>query len=121
MTDNELPESGPVWDEYVEHCRNADILIHDAQYTDEELPSHRGWGHSSIMQATRLAMEADVQKLALFHHDPDRTDQALDRLVENCRSYISREGHGLTVFAAAEGHHLEIGADRTLRSPIYVE
>jgi phosphoribosyl 1,2-cyclic phosphodiesterase len=121
MTDNELPESGEEWERYVEHCRNADLLIHDAQYIDEELPSHRGWGHSSILQATRLALEAGVKQLALFHHDPDRSDQALDRLVDSCRAYVYRQGKSLHLFAAAEGHSLEIGSSKSNRPEIYIE
>lgn len=121
MTDNELPDTGAEWNRYVENCREADLLIHDAQYTEEELPSHRGWGHSSVLQATRLALEAGARRLALFHHDPDRSDQSLDQLVERCRSYVDREGGSLDLFAAAEGYSLEIGSESSLRPTIYVE
>ncbi len=103
MTDNELPSSGPDWERFVEYCAGADLLIHDAQYTDAELELHRGWGHSSISQALELAVQAGVQQLALFHHDPDRTDAELDGLVESCREAARRARSGLTVFAAVEG------------------
>jgi len=103
MTDNELPDSGPEWDRFVSYCKGADLLIHDAQYTDEELAEHKGWGHSSITQAVELALEAGVKQLALFHHDPDRTDAELDTLVAACDSAIERAGTGLCVFAATEG------------------
>ena len=57
----------------------ADLLIHDAQYTDDEYPAHRGWGHSTINQAMALAEAAGVTTLAAFHHDPGHNDAQLDR------------------------------------------
>lgn len=103
LTDNELPPPGPEWDAYVRICRHVDLLIHDAQYTDEELAIHTGWGHSSHTQATRLALEAGVKRLALFHHDPNRTDAQLDQIVQSCRAIAAGEGSPLTIIAAAEG------------------
>jgi ribonuclease BN (tRNA processing enzyme) len=58
----------------------ADVLIHDAQYTDDEYPAHVGWGHSSIPQAMALAEMAEVGTLVGFHHDPGHNDSQLDRL-----------------------------------------
>jgi ribonuclease BN (tRNA processing enzyme) len=58
----------------------VDVLIHDAQYTDEEYPAHVGWGHSTIRQAMTLAEAAEVACLAPFHHDPAHNDAQLDRL-----------------------------------------
>lgn len=103
MTDNELTD-GEHWDKCVGYCRDADLLIHDAQYTAEELPTKRGWGHSSIYQVTQLAMESGVKRLALFHHDPDRSDSGVDRLVELCKDQVAKSGSSLEVFAAAEGN-----------------
>jgi ribonuclease BN (tRNA processing enzyme) len=60
--------------------RGVDVLIHDAQYTDEEYPAHVGWGHSTIRQAMALAEAAEVACLAPFHHDPSHNDAQLDRL-----------------------------------------
>lgn len=61
----------------VEFCQGADLLIHDAQYTPEELETHRGWGHSSYEQAIQCAKRAGVKKLVLTHHDPDHDDEFL--------------------------------------------
>lgn len=61
-------------------ARDASLLIIDATYTDEELPEHLGWGHSSWQQAVRLADEAGVQTLCLFHHDPEHDDDEMDRI-----------------------------------------
>ena len=102
MTDNELPHPGPSWERFVSYCEGADLLIHDAQYTDEQLATHRGWGHSSVSQAVDLAVQAGVKRLALFHHDPDRTDDALDALAAAC-NLAAAQRSTLRVFAAAEG------------------
>lgn len=110
LTDNELPPPGPDWDFYRDICRGADLLIHDAQYRDEELPARRGWGHSSGTQATRLALDAGCKRLALFHHDPNRTDDAVEALAAECRALAAQEGGTLEVFAAAEGETHLVGA-----------
>jgi phosphoribosyl 1,2-cyclic phosphodiesterase len=72
----------------LEHSRNADILIYDAQYTPSEYASRRGWGHSTWLEGTRLAVDAGVEKLVLFHHDPERDDDAVRRIQEEaCRAF----------------------------------
>ncbi len=58
----------------VELSRGADLLVHDAQYTAEELRTHRGWGHSSFDQAMQVAEMAGVKRLAMTHHDPEHDD-----------------------------------------------
>ena len=58
----------------------ADILIYDAMFTDEELPRHRGWGHSTWEEGARICDAAGVATYAIFHHAPDRDDDALDRI-----------------------------------------
>jgi phosphoribosyl 1,2-cyclic phosphodiesterase len=80
----------------------ADLLIHDAQYTAEEYaggsgPSRRGWGHSTWAEAVEAARQAQVGRLALFHHDPQRDDEALARI-----EALARESFP-AVFAAREG------------------
>ncbi len=62
----------------------ADLLIYDAQYTEEEFANRVAWGHTSIEYAIGAANRANVKKLALFHHDPDRTDDQLDELEKTC-------------------------------------
>ena len=61
----------------VELARGADLLVHDAQYTAEELQKRRGWGHSSFDQAMQVAEMAGVKRLALTHHDPEHDDEFL--------------------------------------------
>lgn len=68
------------WTSGYDLAKGADVLIHDAQYTDEEYPSHIGWGHSSISHAIAFAKLTAVGCLIPFHHDPDHEDQALDAI-----------------------------------------
>jgi phosphoribosyl 1,2-cyclic phosphodiesterase len=68
-----------------EVARDADVLVHDAQYTPGEYPLRKGWGHSTWQEATAVAAEAKVAQLVLFHHDPDRDDRALDEIVALAR------------------------------------
>jgi len=75
--------------EIVEFCKNADLLVHDAQYTNEELESHRGWGHSSFDQALEVAEKANVKKLAITHHDPDHDDTFLLKIEKECQQRFS--------------------------------
>lgn len=110
LTDNELPAGGPDWELTRSICAGADLLIHDAQYLEAEMAAHRGWGHSSGRDATRLALEAGCRRLALFHHDPERCDDEIDALTADCRAEAIALSHALDVFAATEGQTLEIRA-----------
>ncbi len=66
-------------------AQGAGTLIHDAQYTPEELPSRRGWGHSSWAQSVAVAREVNAETLLLVSHDPTRTDDGVDRIVEQAQ------------------------------------
>lgn len=79
----------------------ADLLIYDATFTDAELAGRRGWGHSTWEEGVRLKRRAGVRLLALAHHDPDRSDIALDALAERAAALDSN------VFFARQG--LSIG------------
>jgi phosphoribosyl 1,2-cyclic phosphodiesterase len=73
------------WISGLEIARNADVLIHDAQYADEEYPLHLGWGHSAVSDALRFARRAKVSKLVAFHHDPLHSDDDMDGLANTAR------------------------------------
>ena len=106
LSDNELDflhPGGATRKEYIEFCRDADLFIHDAQYTDDEYKTTVGWRHSTFLSATQLAMESRVKRLCLFHHDPDRTDDDLDRQLESCRAFIRERNVPIKCFAAIEG------------------
>jgi phosphoribosyl 1,2-cyclic phosphodiesterase len=81
----------------------ADLLIHDAMFTNDEYAGKRGWGHSTYGQALRLAQDAGVAELRFFHHDPDRDDVALDAIVADVRRNLERQGSPLRVDAARDG------------------
>ncbi len=88
----------------------ADLVIHDTQYTAAEYLQRVGWGHSTWEYALNLAMSAGVRSLALFHHDPGRDDDALDRVVADARARVDAADAALEVFAAAEGSVVELNA-----------
>jgi phosphoribosyl 1,2-cyclic phosphodiesterase len=87
VTDNELEppyKLHTTYDEWVDFLHGVDVLIHDAQYTEDDMPHKHGWGHSLINQVRQLAVDAEVGALVMFHHDPDRTDTELDEIqIEN--------------------------------------
>ncbi len=83
--------------------KDADLLIHDAMFTDDEYPRVEGWGHSTFRQATELAQAAGVKRLAYCHHAPDRSDSALVAIVAEQRKILADEDSDLRVWAAREG------------------
>ena len=91
----------------------VDLLIHDSQYTDEEYPSHVGWGHSTISQTMALAEAAGVGTLAAFHHDPAHNDVQLDRLFS---AAIEEKDWSFEFSPAREGTTLTLGRHAAMRS-----
>jgi phosphoribosyl 1,2-cyclic phosphodiesterase len=67
-------------------AHGADLLLHDAQYTEEEYASKIGWGHSTVEAAVAFSRAVDARRLVLFHHDPDRSDRDLEWLEDRARS-----------------------------------
>jgi diguanylate cyclase (GGDEF)-like protein len=97
---------GPVFNHpgdqrHITFLKDADLVIHDAQYTSEEYRTKLGWGHSPIDYATDIAVAAGVSRLALFHHDPTHDDEIINILEQGARDRAA--GAGVDVFAAAEG------------------
>lgn len=85
----------------------ADLIIHDAQYLRHEYAAKRGWGHSTIDYAATVAHTARVPRLLLTHHDPMRTDDAIDAAVAALRATAPP---GVDIAAAAEGMTITLGA-----------
>jgi len=81
----DIEHGNSVKPDIVEFCKNADLLVHEAQYTREELQTHRGWGHSSYEQAIEVAERAGVKKLAITHHDPEHNDAFLAKIERECQ------------------------------------
>lgn len=106
VTDNELfppNEMNTSYQEWLEFLQGVDYLIHDAMYLDNELEKIHGWGHSLISQTLQLAGEANVSNLILFHHDPSRTDDQLDQILQQSRSWMENNYPGCEVNMAMEG------------------
>ena len=114
IPDNELDRDGDradaasTRDALVDFARGASILIHDAMYTGAEYMEHRGWGHSSYRDAIDFAIAAEVETLVLFHHEPDRTDAAMDEMLALCDTMVRERGGSVEVIAAAEGMELTL-------------
>jgi len=87
-------------------CRGADLLICDAQYTDEDYNGKRGWGHSRWRDTLQLGLDAGVKRLALFHHEPVRTDDQIDAIEAECRRILKEKGSSLQCSAAREGQEI---------------
>lgn len=96
------------WGEYhaaaLALAQDADVLVHDAQYTCDELPGRATWGHSAAEYAAGLAVRAGAKRVLLFHHDPSRTDEAVAALLRSVR----RRFPGVDVDVAIEGMAIEL-------------
>ena len=111
LTDNELfykHPGGPDFRDYVEFSANSDLLIHDSEYTEEEYKMTKGWGHTVYKDALRLALDANVKQFGLFHHNQDRSDAALDEIVEDCHGIIEEKNATLQCFAVYAGMEITL-------------
>jgi phosphoribosyl 1,2-cyclic phosphodiesterase len=102
----EVATSDPAWISGAGLARDADLLIHDCQYTDGEYRDHVGWGHSAMSDTLAFAHRSGARRLALFHHDPLHEDHVLDELGEEARSID--DGQMEDVFVAREGDAQEL-------------
>jgi phosphoribosyl 1,2-cyclic phosphodiesterase len=92
-------------------ARNADLLIHDCQYTDDEYPAHVGWGHSRLTDTLTFARRTGARRLVAFHHDPLHSDDVLDSHLATATERWGELGGELgAVEMAAEGHELQLHA-----------
>jgi phosphoribosyl 1,2-cyclic phosphodiesterase len=96
-----------VSDSVLDLCRDVDLLIHDAQYTDDEFVPRSDWGHCTIEYAVNVAAQCGAKRLALFHHDPLHDDDTLDRLGQVAARAAARMGVG-EVITASEGLSLSL-------------
>jgi phosphoribosyl 1,2-cyclic phosphodiesterase len=102
----DLRKLEPDWISGYRVAEGADVLLHDAQYSDGEYGSHVGWGHSSIDHAVSFAQAARVDRLVLFHHDPAHSDAELEFLLEQAQSlWVGAQPPVL----AAEGMVFDLG------------
>jgi phosphoribosyl 1,2-cyclic phosphodiesterase len=105
----------PEWISGYDLAKDADLLIHDCQYTDDEYPEHVGWGHSPLGDALTFARRTEVERLLLFHHDPLHTDDFLDDFLDTAIDHWeSLGGAAEQIDAAAERLEIEVGPAREL-------
>ena len=93
---------------HIAFLKGANLVIHDAQYTDAEYRDKVGWGHSSLEYAVDVALAAGVERLVLFHHDPAHDDAMMEQMEAMARAHVDRRGQALEVLAAREGLELEV-------------
>lgn len=109
ITDNELyppyQKSSDFLD-WAKFAQGVDLLVHDAQYMQTDMPKKSGWGHSIAEEAVKLAMACRAKQLALYSHDNTRTDKELEEIEQHCQEYVRAVDADLTLFAAAEGMQL---------------
>lgn len=111
LTDNELFPPGKIetsLDDLARFASGVDVLIHDAQYVQDDLPLKHGWGHSTVDQVLRLGLQAEATHLVPFHHEPTRDDDALDALGERLSGEIARQGRSMRCTLAREGWQLDV-------------
>ena len=106
MRGGDLRAMAPAWISGYSIARDADVLMHDSQYTEAEYPSKVGWGHSSIAHVVEYARIAAVKSLLLFHHDPLHDDDTLDLKLARARE-LWGGGNG-TPELAREGLQFEL-------------
>ena len=94
---------------------DADLLIHDAQYTPEEYGSKKTWGHSTYEYVVQIAAAAGVRRVALTHHDPGHNDHFVTDIERKARALALHHGTGLDVFCAYEGCELILEPHSTLK------
>ncbi|MEN8197337.1 MAG: MBL fold metallo-hydrolase, partial [Pseudomonadota bacterium] len=81
----------------VAFVKGADMMVYDSTYTDEEFPRYRDYGHSTWQEGVRIATEADVKRLVIFHHDPGHDDDFMDEIAAQAAAMrpgtvVAREG-----------------------------
>jgi ribonuclease BN (tRNA processing enzyme) len=93
---------------FSEFIKDADLLIADGQYTDDEYPNKVGWGHARANTVVDVAAAANVKQCAVFHHDPMHSDSIIDHVIEEGRARVKGRGSELTLFGAREGLQIKL-------------
>lgn len=111
LTDNELDAPRDLVTtpaQLAAFSRGASLVIHDAQYLPSDMPLKRGWGHSQVEQVLALGRDSEARRIALHHHDPDRDDDALDRVGETAVAWTREHAPSLEAIVAREGMTIEL-------------
>ena len=102
----------------LKQLKGASLLVIDCQYTDEDYPSHRGWGHNSLFTVIDLCEQVRPNMVGLFHHDPQRTDRAVSEMVKDADRLLKEKNmRDVLVFAAREG--LTMRVEAPLKPPAF--
>jgi ribonuclease BN (tRNA processing enzyme) len=113
LRNGDWPE--PEWTSGHALAKGADLLIHDAQFTDEQYAQRVGWGHSTYRQAFEFATRVGAKRMVLFHHDPSHDDATLERMLEQA---ISRFKPPYRVECGCEGRVFELGRKRSAKKAV---
>ncbi|HEX2468719.1 MAG TPA: MBL fold metallo-hydrolase [Solirubrobacterales bacterium] len=114
-----LVQLEPEWISGFDLARDADLLIHDCQYTDEEYPDHVGWGHSAITDALTFARRVEARRLMLFHHDPLHSDEFLDDFHASARRVWEQLGGDAALLdMGVEGGEVEVAPGQPGQPPV---
>ena len=110
VPDHQEPLDRPdhVDERVLELCDGVDLLIHDAQYTPEQLAQRPDWGHCTVDYALTVAKQCGAARLAMFHHDPWHDDDTIDTFAADAAASVA-DNPGVEVFAAAAGQSLGLG------------
>lgn len=95
-------------EKFVEFLSGADLYIGEAQYTNDEYKEKVGWGHSPLEATVRWAVQANVKRLALFHHDPQHDDKFVDQMVQHAKELVATYGGKTECLGASEGMELKV-------------
>jgi len=94
---------------HVDFMKGCHSVIHDAQYTVEDYKMKKGWGHSTFDDVVDFALDAKIDRLFFWSHDPERKDTDLEAIQEKWQSFVQEKGSGLEVVIAREGSSFEVG------------
>lgn len=111
LTDNEISHihrGGRPREDYVAFARGADLLFHDSEYLPGEYEQKRTWGHSHYLDSLELALEAGVARFGLYHHNQDRPDAEVDRMVEHCRDIVRERGSDMECFGVTQDFEITL-------------
>jgi len=95
-------------EKFVEFLSQADLYIGEAQYTQAEYEEKRGWGHSPLESTVQFAVQANVKRLALSHHDPLHDDKFVDQMIRDAKKLIGFYGGTVECVGAHEGMEIVI-------------
>jgi phosphoribosyl 1,2-cyclic phosphodiesterase len=112
LTDNEIGAGKTVVsvDDLARFSDGVNLLIHDSQYVPADMPHKRGFGHSLVEDVLKLGQYAKPRELVLFHHDPDRSDDALDKIGSEAKKWLAEHAKHVGLLVAHEGLALELAS-----------